>query len=240
MRRCAPALVAAALLLSGCANFTQLTADDRTALTQRLVHRESDKYLRLSFYATPLFGDGTKRLLTAVAPDEVRLLEQPDGTPVHPGQILGLFPAGTRAHITKVEFPTAWAVAERVLYTPRTRTWVYLQIEGEPATIPYVLVLGAHMRNEREFLAELDRYLLNENPEHRISTWPEWVRSAVKKKRARLDMPEEALEMAWGYPEVKRKNAPAGIEEWIWPSNKRKAKLKDGRVADLLDPEEEF
>jgi hypothetical protein len=36
--------------------------------------------------------------------------------------------------------------------------------------------------------------------------------------------------MAWGYPERRIVDRPAGKEQWIWPGGRRKAWLEDDRV----------
>src|SRR4051794_27185727 len=122
MRSLLAALVAAALL-SGCATYTALGSDDRASLERDLTGRQSERFLRLSYYVTPFFGDASKRLLTAVPPEQVRLLEQPNGSTVNPGPAERILPAGTRVRISRIEFPTPWAMTERVLYTPRTQPW---------------------------------------------------------------------------------------------------------------------
>ncbi|EAU61668.1 conserved hypothetical protein, partial [Stigmatella aurantiaca DW4/3-1] len=59
-------------------------------------------------YVTPFFGDASKRLLTPYPPEEVLVLDDLRGRPVTPGPIQATLPAGARAKILKVEFPTSW------------------------------------------------------------------------------------------------------------------------------------
>lgn len=237
------ALAAAAvfLLLPGCATYTLLSPEERSTLQRTLTGKDSDKYLRLSYFVTPFFGDGTKKLLTGVLPDQVRLLEQPDGTSISPGPAEKILTAGTPVRIIKVEFPTVWALTERVLYTPRIQPWVYLDVVGEPTTYPFILVLRPQIKTQEEFLAELERYLSNHDLTSLLASWPEPVRAAIKEKNAILDMPADALEMAWGYPEIKRitYEGQNKREEWIYPGARRSAQISEGRVLTLQDRDRE-
>lgn len=226
-------LIACVLALSSaCASQVLIPVEDRAGLERDLTGRDRDKFLRLSFYVTPFFGDASKRLLTAVPPDEVRMLDQPSGEPVLPGPVQRVLPAGTRARIAKVEFATPFAITERIPYTPRTQPWVFLEVEGEPRGAPLVLVLRQQLRTQAEFLAELERYLVSDDPAQKMAAWTDTVREAVRTKHAVVDMPAEALEMAWGYPERKRIRFEdaAKQEEWLYPGRKRVAHLSEGRV----------
>src|SRR6478752_2006175 len=92
------ALVTLVLLSSACATNQSIVPPEQRAALKRELEGQ-DRYLKLSFYATPFFGDSTKRLLTPVPPEQVRLLEQPDGTPILPGSVEATFPAGTLVRI---------------------------------------------------------------------------------------------------------------------------------------------
>lgn len=225
-------LVAFAAWATACASHTQVPADDRAALERELSGRDSQKFLKLSYFVTPFFGDGSKRLLTHVPPDEVRLLNHPDGTPVNPGAVEKILPAGTPVKITKVEFPTSWIVTERVPYTPRTQPWVYLEAADQPRALPFVLVLRQGIDTREQFVTELSRWLSDTDPRAMIEGWTEPVREAVRTKTAVTDMPADALEMAWGYPErIKRElEGDKWKETWVYPGKKRVAYLLDGKV----------
>jgi hypothetical protein len=219
------------LLAAGCKSHTQIAPNDRTAIEQALTGPESNRFLRLSLYVTPFFGDASRRLLTPYPPRDVRLLNDTKGQPIEPGPIEATLVAGTKARIRKVEFPTAWVVAERILYSPRTWPWVYVDVEGAPAGPPLVLVLPPHFKTREEFLAEVDRYLVSQDPAAQLAAFPEPVREAIRQKKPLTDMPAEALEMAWGYPETVRRTMEGTLrnEEWIYPSGRR-AFLTDGRL----------
>jgi hypothetical protein len=245
MRRMAPKNVVRLALLPilgclvlgviGCASYPTLPQEDRGALSRQLTSRQRDRFLRLSFYVTPFFGDATKKLLTPAPPEDVRLLEQPNGEAINPGPVEAILPAGTRVEITKVEFPTAWSVAERLLYTPRTQPWIYLQTARRGDTAPLILVLRAQIRSSEEFIAELERYLSQQDVSPSLARWSDVVQQAIRTKTAIIDMPAEALEMAWGYPERKRISFvdSAKNEEWIYVGDRRRAFLSDGRVVRL-------
>lgn len=225
----------ALLLLGGCASYVHLPPEHQARIERELNDSNREWYLKLSYYVTPFFGDASKRLLTPVPPEEVRLLNHPNGEPVNPGPIQKVLAAGTRARIRKVELPTAWVVTERVPYTPRTQPWVYLTVEGDGGPTPLIIVLRPQIKTDDELRAELERYLSPVDPSPRMAEWSEAFREAVRAKKALLDMPADALEMAWGYPELKRITFEEQVkkEEWRYAGGKRVAHLADGRVVKL-------
>jgi hypothetical protein len=223
-------LLAPAALSAGCASYTQLAPQERNAIERGLTGPEREKFLKLSYYVTPFFGDASKKLLTHVPPEEVRMLNHPNGEPVNPGPVEKVLPAGRRVRIVRVEFPTSWAVTERVLYTPRTQPWVYLEVADEPRTRPFILVLRSRINSKDDFLAEVGRFLSDRDPQPMLDGFSEGVREAIRKKTAIAEMPAEALEMSWGYPEIKRIDAPNHREMWVYPGRRRIAYLVDGRL----------
>jgi hypothetical protein len=44
-------------------------------------------------------------------------------------------------------------------------------------------------------------------------------------------MGPRAVEMAWGLPERKRIDRPAGTETWTWPGGHRSAVLREDRLS---------
>jgi len=138
------------LQLSGCASYTALAPADRELLERELTARDGTAYLRLSYHVTPFFGDASKKLLTPVLPEQVRLLEGPAGDSISPGPVEKTLPAGRRVRVLKIEFPTSWAVTERMVFTPRTQPWVFLAVEGEKNEVPFVLVLRPQLRTPDE------------------------------------------------------------------------------------------
>ncbi len=69
----APAL-AIGLSIASCAHYTSLSAEDRQGLERELTREQADRFLRLSYYVTPFFGDSSKRLLTPTPPGELHLI----------------------------------------------------------------------------------------------------------------------------------------------------------------------
>jgi hypothetical protein len=235
LRRLQWAFVTLAVLTLGCASHTTIPAEERVRLERDLIGR-GDKFLRLSFYATPFFGDASKKLLTSVPPEEVRLLDTPGGEPINPGPIEKILPAATPVRVRQIELPTAWVVTERVLYTPRTQPWVYLDVQGESKEKPFILVLRPQIKSTQDFYAELERFITDQDPTTLMASWSEAVKEAIKTKTALAGMPADALTMAWGIPEKKRFTfvEAAKHEEWVYPGGKRVAYLIDG-VVDRLE-----
>lgn len=223
------------LALAGCAeNQVLVPPTGRASLERQLVGAE--RYLKLSFFEMPFFGDETRRLISPVQSEEVRLLDSPDGTPINPGPASTIFPVGTKARIKGIEFPTPLAMTGRVLITPRYQPWVFLDLAGTAKDArPFVLVLRMGLKTEAEVLAEIDRYLSVDDPQARMTQWQQAVVDAVKSKQAVVDMPSDALEMAWGYPERKEISFEGDRrkEVWRWPGGKRVAIILDGRVSEL-------
>ena len=188
--------------------------------------------MRLSFYVTPFFGDPSRKLITALPPDEVRLSLRSGGQPAEPGAAERIIPAGERVRITNVEFPTTAVLAERPLHTPRTLPWIYLRQTGGREELPLILLLRPEIRSDDEFVAELQRYLSDGDVAATYARWSEVVQQAVRSKTALVDMPAEALEMAWGYPAQKQISFVNGIkrEEWVYWGERRRAHLADGRL----------
>lgn len=225
-------VVLLALLAPGCKSHTQIAPEDRAALEHTLSGPEADRFLRQSMYITPFFGDASKRLLTPYPPQEVLLLNDTKGQTLNPGPIEATLPAGSKARIRKIEFPTAWAVTERILYSPRTLPWVYVDVEGAPKGPPLVFVLPGNLKTREEVLAEVGRTLATQDPATQLASFPEPVREAIRQKKSVQDMPAEALEMSWGPPEKVRRTLEGSLrnEEWIYPGGLRHAFLSDGRL----------
>lgn len=224
--------VLVAILGVGCASHTALSPEERSTLKQRLTGPQSEQYLRMTMNVTPFFGDASKRLLTPYPPDEVRLLADTKGGDINPGPVEAVLPAGTRVKILDVEFPTAFVVAERVLYTPRTRPWVILSAEGAPKGPPLVLVLPEQLKLPEEVYAEIGRSLSEHDLTAILNAYTEPVREAIRQKKVVPGMPVDALQMSWGDPEKIQRTFDNGVrnEEWIYPGGRRHVFLTDGRV----------
>jgi hypothetical protein len=224
------------VLAIGCASQTRLSAEDRTKLQRDLTTGPASvRYLKASSYITPFFGDASKRLLTPYPPEEVRLLNDTQGNPINPGPVQALVPAGSKARILKVEFPTAWVMAERVLYSPRTQPWVYLDVEGAPPGPPVILVLPPRLEKKEDVLAELDRHLVEHDPAQRLAKFQARFQEAIRQKKVLESMPEAAVEMSWGAPERIRRTLEGQQvkQEWLYPGEKRRVVITDGLVTQV-------
>lgn len=245
MRRLVP-LWCVAAVVGGCAQLSSgpLKPDERSTV-EREIAASSARYLRLSFYVTPFFGDGTKRLLTALPPKEVVLVNHPNGAAANPcdnapkGQSCPerTLPAGTRVELEKVEFPPLWLPLNRVAYTPKERPWVYLHVVGDPADAPpLILPLAPDIDSPGRFLAELERFVTAHDPEPTLAGWSDAIRAAVQQKTTLPQMPAEAVEMSLGYPELKviKFEGPVKREEWFYPrtgGTRRVAVIADGKLS---------
>lgn len=231
----ARALAALALAATACAApGISLSPPDATRLERELTGEE--RFLRVSMFSTPFFKDDSKKLLTPLAPELVRLLEAPDGTPVNPGPVEATWPAGTRVKIRKVEFPSTSVMLTRVLYTPRTLAWIYVELAGAPRGAgPFVLVLRPGIKTEDELRSEVDRLLTREDLTARIEAMEEAARQALRTKTAIVGLSAEALEMTWGYPEARKieLDGTHRKETWTWAAGARAAVLVDGVVTEL-------
>ena len=165
------------------------------------------------------------------------MLNDTQGNPINPGEVQAVVPAGTKVHVLKVEFPTAWVMAERVLYSPRTQPWVYLDVEGAPVGPPVVLVLPPRLDKPEDVLTELDRQLAEEDPSARIARFQPRFQEALKKKQVLEGMPEAAVEMSWGPAEriTRTLDGQKVNQEWAYPGGKRRVFLTDGLVARVED-----
>lgn len=222
------------VLGAGCASQTRMPPEARTSLNQSLSGPEAEQYLRISSNVTPLFGDASKRLLTPYAPEDVRLLDDTKGTPINPGAVERVLPAGTKVRITRVEFPTSWVITERVLYSPRDWPWVYLTEAGAPASAPpLILVLPPNLDRPEDFRTELEKYLSARDLKPTLDALPPAVKEAVREKRLVANMSTDAARMSWGPPETVRRSleGTAKNEEWTYPGGRRRVFFTDGRLA---------
>ena len=232
-------LLTLAAFLGGCVT-TALSPAERGAIEKEVRETGTDRYLAVSFYVTPFFGDASKKLLTAVPPEEVLLLNQPTGAPVSPGKIEKILPVGTRVRILKIEFPTAWVLTERIPYTPRHLPWVYVQVLTEPpqGALPYIFPVQGETGSSSRILTEVDRWISKSDPTAGMTTWPDQLRNAVRAKETVPEMPAEALAMALGYPDRIRVHFEGRVrwEDWYYPGGKRVALVADGKFMEFQSP----
>lgn len=224
-------LVALALILgAGCASHSLVPDEDRIRLERSLPGRTF--YLRQAMYLGPFWSDEAKRFLSGGVPDEIPWVVNPAGVPIEPGEPTSIVPVGTRVRVRKIEFPTSLTVARRNPVLPRYNPWVFLDVEGVSGGATPILLLRRDLRSHEEVMAELEHYLSPDDLRPHLRELPEAVIRAVNEKRLVENMPAPAVTMAWGLPERKTfQPSPEGrVEEWIWPFERRRAKIVGGRL----------
>jgi hypothetical protein len=227
--RLAPIVLPLALV-SACATPRVNVPEAEQARAQRELTGQQ-RYLRVAASIGPLWGDTDRLLVTEQPAKELDLVETPTGAVMSPPPFERILPPGTPVRVSAVEFPNQWVMARRVVTTPRYHPWVYLQLAGERR--PLVAVMGQTAATAEAVRAELEQLLTSDDPGPALAALPADVREAVLRKEAREGMSSRALEMAWGVPERKRIDRPAGTEEWIYAGGKRRAYLRDDRVESL-------
>lgn len=228
MRRPLLALLLAQAIasLTGCAPAVTVPDAERLRVTQELEGRT--RWLRVSVFLGPFFGDAARALASDQPFAELELLETPGGRTIAPPKAERVLVPGTRLVIRSVEFATPWRIASRVLLTPRYHAWVWLEVPGEPR--PVIVVLPQTVATYEDVRVELDRYLATFDPGPDLQALPEGQRRAVERKELAEGMGPQAVTMAWGYPEKRVLDRPAGKEMWLWPGGKRRAWLEDERL----------
>ncbi len=215
-------------LLACCACFPRAEVPDSERLKVSRELEGATRYLEVAVNVGPFFGDATKLLASDQPFSELELLESPGGQTIAPPPSERVLPPGTAVRLLRVEFPTGWTIARRILMTPRYHPWAFLEVAGEPR--PVVLVLPQDLTTFEQVRLELDRYLTPTDPLPVLRGFPEDQQTAIRAKRLVEDMPPRAVEMSWGYPEKKVIDRPGATEEWTWPGGKRRASFKDGRL----------
>ncbi len=220
-------VVAAALLLAaGCLPRAAIPDADRARARQELTGQR--RWLRVAAFVAPFHGDGLRALLSDRPLGELDLPEGPPGRTAAAPPAEKVLPPGTPLRIRAVEFPTGAVVARRAAATPRDRPWVILETPGEPR--PLVLVLSQTLARYDEALAEVDRVLAADDPSPALQALPAAQRDAVLRKALVEGMGPAAVSMAWGRPQRKIVEHPAGAEEWVWADGRRRAFLQDDRL----------
>jgi hypothetical protein len=221
------------LALAACAGNTFIPESQRIQLEDQLGGHQ--RYLKVSCYVTPFFHDNGKLLLTATSPDELDLLDRPNGTPISPGETIKILPAGTKLRIAHVSFPTALEVAERMPITPRYSPWVLVTSPTDFTDKPYVLVLRPDMQSANEFLQELNRFLTEDDPAPQLGSFPPPVQTAIAQKTLAVGMTPKQVEMAWGYPEHIHIDGPNHSQLWSWPQDKQRVWFSSDAVTNWMD-----
>jgi hypothetical protein len=185
-------------------------------------------FTKVAVHVGPFFGDGSKLLVSDQPFRELDLLRAMDGSVIAPPAAERVLPPGTPLRVDRVEFPTGWLIAKRVVMTPRYHPWVYLALEGEARSL--VLVLPQTLSSAEDVRVELERLAGPSDPSPALEDLPDRQRTAIARKDLVEGMSPQAVEMAWGYPERKIVDRPAGTEEWSWPTGRRNAFLRNGKL----------
>jgi hypothetical protein len=213
--------------LSACTPRAVIPDSERERVSAELSGRQ--RWLRVAAYAAPFWGDRSKVLLSDVPPAELDLVESAGGTPIPPPAPERILGPGTAVRVREVEFPTGWTIAKRVMMTPRYHPWVYLEVAGDERA--YIIVLSQTAVSLDEVRSEAERLLTADDPGTLFNALPQEQRDAILRKDLVEGMSPRAVEMAWGVPERKRIDRPAGREEWVWAGGKRKAFFHEDRLA---------
>lgn len=219
------------LALSGfqslaCAPAALIPDADRVRITREI--DGTRRWLKVAVLVGSFFGDGGKLLASDQPFGEVDLLETPGGQRIAPPRAERVIPPGTPVVVRDVEFPSPWLVARRVVMTPRHQAWLWLEVAGESR--PVIVVLPPTVASFEDVQVELQRYLATYDTAPELAALPEGQRRAVERKEIVEGMGPQAVTMAWGYPEKKVVDRPAGREQWIWSGGRRKAWLEDERL----------
>ena len=220
------ALLPASLVWASCYPRASVPDTERTLASRELEGQR--RTTKVALHVGPFFGDGSKLLASDQPFEELDLLQTTDQEPIRPPRAERILPPGTPVRVEKVEFPTGWLIAKRVVMTPRYHPWVYLSLAGEQR--PLVLVLPQTLATAEDVRVELERTLGMGDTAAAYLALPDAQRAAVAKKQLLEGMAPQAVEMAWGYPEKKIIDRPARTEAWTWPGERRRAFLENDKV----------
>jgi hypothetical protein len=215
------------LLALGCFPRVSVPEGERERASRELEGQR--RFLQVAVFVGPFFGDATRLFVSDQPFGELDLLQSTSGETIAPPRAERVLAPGTPVTIDKVEFPTGWLIAKRVVMTPRYHPWVYLKTEGEAR--PLVVVLPQTLTTAEEVRLQLERILGTVDPSPALAALSVGQRAAVLRKDVVEGMPAPAVEMAWGYPEKKVIDRPARTEAWTWPGGRRRAWFADGQLA---------
>lgn len=217
--------------LSGCASGPP---PKRDRLHLELRYTNKPRQLAVSLHAAPFFRDASRRLLTEEHPDHVELIVNPRGETIGPGELLEIFPAGTKVRVLRVLFPSAFGAVGRPLLTPSDRIWVELAIDGRPASPTWVLVLPPDLESESAVVKEVERFVTSESLDTEIAAMSEAEQAVIASKTLAAGVGVRALELAFRKPNLRRIHGDGShvMEEWTWRegAEERVAFLRDGVV----------
>jgi hypothetical protein len=238
-----PASAVLASLAAGCASQTAIPPSVATAIEREHLGRVVE--LRQSCYYGDLYDDNRKWLLSPRPFAQTHHIVDLEGAPIHPANQRDIIPAGSTFVIDAIEVPDPWALAGRMLTTPRYNTWVYLHPVGETrARLPterrrWVLVLPRDLESGDALERALDELVA---PEGEVSPWlarrRPTVRVAIDHKDLTVGMTVDEMVAALGPPHLwvddanpKRRIAWYGTRE-AWLVNGAVAEIHPARPAE--------
>ena len=172
-------LAPASLVCAACYPRASVPDTERALASRELEgQRRSTK---VALHVGPFFGDGSKLLASDQPFEELDLLQTADHEPITPPRAERILTPGTPVRVEKVEFPTGWLIAKRIVMTPRYHPWVYLSLEGEQR--PLVLVLPQTLATAEDVRVELERTLGTGDTAAAFQALPAAQRVAVSRKQ---------------------------------------------------------
>src|SRR5512146_2946711 len=166
------------LLAPGC--FPRVSVPD-TARQRASPELEGQRRVtKVALFVGPFFGDGSSLLVSDQPFQELDLLRAPDDSVISPPPAERVLPPGTPVRVDKVEFPTGWTIAKRVVMTPRYHPWVLVDVPGDER--PHVIVLPQTAVTFDDVRSEIERLLSTDDPTPAYAALPQEQREAIAKK----------------------------------------------------------
>src|SRR5689334_15035973 len=111
------ALVPVSLVCAACYPRASVPDTERALASRELEGQH--RSVKVALLVGPFFGDGAKLLASDQPFEELELLQTTGQETITPPRAERILPPGTPVRIEKVEFPTGWLIAKRVVMTPR-------------------------------------------------------------------------------------------------------------------------
>ncbi len=225
------------LLVGSCASETRLPGPVQAAISARHIGKTVE--LRQSMYYGDLYDENEMWLLSPYPFAETYHIVDPNGAPIHPQGQQGMFPAGSRFVVQRVEFPNVAAMARRMLTSPRYNPWVYLTpAAGTIAPTGrkfFILVLPMDLDTDAAVESALASVLA---PNGEVASWLASIRptarAAIENKDIVPGMTLDEVTAAMGPPQRLLSDTTAGgahVTVAWYPS--REAWILDGQVAEV-------
>jgi hypothetical protein len=191
--------------LAACAAQTEMPPVAQASIESH--YQNSTVALKVSCYYGDLYDENEKWLLSPYAFSETSHIVDLAGAPIHPPGQRGIIPIGTRFVITRVEFPTVSAMAQRMLTTPRYNPWIYLK-PAPQENLPgaerdtFILLLPMDLKTEAQADAALAKLLGRPKD---VQAWlaarSEAAQAEIKHKSAITGMTFDEMVASLGEPQ---------------------------------------